>query len=762
LFGNKADQEDIVLREVRDATGSVDPSIISLDWSLSWMPASANRSGSVATEGKNAPANTDPPKRAVDDEQQMPAVAINVLRALLLLMGIVVIAGNFIGGGPVIRSAALGIAAAVTVARVILVREERLLWTICAVALCAWTGQLYYIVVPNAPVTFPALPDYMALIFYAGVLLSIVLFVKSRLRDWRNSVWLDGVIGGLALSALASLLVFHAALAGSGVETRIVNGQLGYAISDLFVLGFLGAIALLGRWRLGLGGWGFLAAFSILALGDSLYVSAVANEQLLPSSLVTSLWAFGSLTLAATATTRRHVARASNTAGVVPVALLGLSAMSSLCLLLAYQAGLARETPALAALAAVVLGVIVVRFCLTLLENARILKESKLSELRLEQAQEERALLLKRTLHAAEHERMLMAAELHDGPIQHLASFGYTLDRVDRRLADGDLVAGIDLLRAVRKDLTHEVGTLRRLMYELRSPVLDERGVEAALREYVSDFEDRTGTQCTFVSELGETRLDVDSETVLYRVTQEALTNVAKYSEADQARVELRPLEDGVSLVISDDGVGFEPALLTELVRDNHFGLLGLRERVDGVGGESRIETAPGRGTRVEVTLPSCPQPVPRPHSPKVRLDPKLPAASPTTPFQASVLVVDDDPSIRGVLVALLVDHGFDVVGEAANGAEAVALAKQLRPDLVLMDIRMPVMDGPQAARLIHGKVPSAQIVLLSGDDDRIGVADELAAGVFDLVAKDGQVNVICETLDNAFRFRQEQRGRAA
>ncbi len=307
----------------------------------------------------------------------MPTIAIKALRALLVLIGIAVITGNFIGGGLVIRSAALGTAAAVVLARVILVKEERLLWAVCALALCAWTGQLYYIVVPDAPVTFPAPPDYMAAIFYIGALLSIVLLVKSRLRDWHNSLWLDGVIGGLALSALMSLFVFHAALAGSGVETRIVDGQLGYAISDLFILGFLGAIALLGRWHLGLGGWGFIAAFSLLALGDSLYVSAVADDQLLPSSLVTSLWAFGSLTLAATATTRRRVARAGNAAGFVPIAILGLSAMSSLCLLLAYEIGWAEQMPALTALAAAVLAVVVVRFCLTLLENAHMLKESQ-------------------------------------------------------------------------------------------------------------------------------------------------------------------------------------------------------------------------------------------------------------------------------------------------------------------------------------------------------------------------------------------------
>jgi diguanylate cyclase (GGDEF)-like protein len=302
---------------------------------------------------------------------------MRALRALLALMGIVVIAGNFTGGGQIIRSVALAVAAAVTLARVLLVKEERLVWAVCAVALAGWTGQLYYIIVPNAPVTFPALPDYMALIFYAGALVSMVLLITSRLRGRRNSLWLDGVIGGLAVSALMSLFVFRTALTGSGVETQIVNGQLGYAISDLFILGFLAAIALLGRWRLGLGGWGFIGAFALLAVGDSLYVSAVADNQLLPTGLVSSLWALGPLTLAATATSRRRVARAGNAAGFVPVALLGVSAMSALCLLLAYQTGLAGETPALTALAAAVLGMTVVRFCVTMRENSRMLEESR-------------------------------------------------------------------------------------------------------------------------------------------------------------------------------------------------------------------------------------------------------------------------------------------------------------------------------------------------------------------------------------------------
>jgi two-component system cell cycle response regulator len=316
-------------------------------------------------------------QRAAEGEQQTPAIAMNSLRALLVLTGIAVIAGNFTGGGQVIRGTALVIAAGVTVARAILVKEERLLWAIFAVAVTAWTGQLYYIVSPNAAVTFPAPPDYMALVFYGGALAGIVVFVKSRLRGRRSSLWMDGVIGGLALSALISLIVFRAALAGSGVETRIVDGQLGYAISDLFVLGFLGALALLGRWRLGWGGWGFIGAFALLALGDSLYVSTVASGQLIPVDFVTSLWAFGSLTLAGAATSGRRVAIAGNASGLVPITLLGVSAMSSLCLLLAYELGLAKAAPALVALAAAVLAITIVRFCVSLLENARILAQSR-------------------------------------------------------------------------------------------------------------------------------------------------------------------------------------------------------------------------------------------------------------------------------------------------------------------------------------------------------------------------------------------------
>jgi two-component system, cell cycle response regulator len=301
---------------------------------------------------------------------------LKALRTVIGLVAALVVVGAFVGGGTAIQITGLGTAAAVVVVRVVLVREERKVWLACAVALSFWTGQLYYIVMPDAAVTFPAIPDYMALVFYIASLVAIVFFVKSRLDGRRHSLWLDGVIGGLATAAVVSLLVFRVAISGSGVDSQIVDGQLGYAISDLFIVGFLGAVALLGRWRLGAGGSAIVGAFVALAVGDALYVTAVADGRS-ASAFVSALWALGALTFAGAATSPRRVATPGSPAGLMPVVLLGLSAMSALFLLLAYRFGLEGDTPALSALAGAVLAVTVVRFCVSLLENSRMLASSR-------------------------------------------------------------------------------------------------------------------------------------------------------------------------------------------------------------------------------------------------------------------------------------------------------------------------------------------------------------------------------------------------
>jgi signal transduction histidine kinase len=143
-------------------------------------------------------------------------------------------------------------------------------------------------------------------------------------------------------------------------------------------------------------------------------------------------------------------------------------------------------------------------------------------------------------------------------------------------------------------------------MSELRPAVLDEQGLEAALLSQARAFEETSGVARDIRSGL-ETRLAPELETVLYRVTQESLTNIGKHARASRVTVSLATENGGVRLRIHDDGVGFDPLAARELVSDGHFGLAGMRERVEMVGGRMVVDSVPGEGTTVDVQMASQP-----------------------------------------------------------------------------------------------------------------------------------------------------------
>jgi signal transduction histidine kinase len=211
----------------------------------------------------------------------------------------------------------------------------------------------------------------------------------------------------------------------------------------------------------------------------------------------------------------------------------------------------------------------------------------------IERAEGERRRVLDRTVQAAEEERMHVATELHDGPIQRLAVLSYDLERAKQRmLGNPAAVARVEHAQAA---LSAEVQGLRELMAALRPPTLDEVGLEAALRDHVGAFARRSGVACSVRVDLAG-RLDGELETVVYRVAQEALLNVARHAEAGRLWLELEGAADRVDLEIRDDGVGFEPQASSALVRDGHFGLVAMQERVEMAGGRFQLDTQPGAG----------------------------------------------------------------------------------------------------------------------------------------------------------------------
>jgi two-component system sensor histidine kinase UhpB len=146
--------------------------------------------------------------------------------------------------------------------------------------------------------------------------------------------------------------------------------------------------------------------------------------------------------------------------------------------------------------------------------------------------------------------------------------------------------------------------TIRGLMADLRPPVLDDYGLGEALRWYAERFGIRTGIAVE-VSEGGdERRLPSAVENALFRIAQEALTNVAKHAKTARATIRLDVEAQAVRLQVADEGGGFEPAITGGPDRDRGWGLVAMRERAEAVGGQCRIDSRPGGGTRVLVEVP--------------------------------------------------------------------------------------------------------------------------------------------------------------
>jgi two-component system NarL family sensor kinase len=168
-------------------------------------------------------------------------------------------------------------------------------------------------------------------------------------------------------------------------------------------------------------------------------------------------------------------------------------------------------------------------------------------------------------------------------------------------VAKGDEAEIDAAFEAVEVGLSAEIDNLRRLMTGLRPPVLDERGLEPALGDLVAAFTTRTAIECRLDVNLAS-RLPAEFETIMFRIAQEALTNVEKHSGAKHATVSCSDA-GGVKMMITDDGVGFDPSTTDMSGRDGHLGLASIKERIGYSEGTSSIESEIGLGTWVSVTL---------------------------------------------------------------------------------------------------------------------------------------------------------------
>jgi len=194
-------------------------------------------------------------------------------------------------------------------------------------------------------------------------------------------------------------------------------------------------------------------------------------------------------------------------------------------------------------------------------------------------------------------ERRRLARELHDETGQALTSIVLGLKMLDEMVDGDELHAAVAELREHVVTTLHDV---RQLAVELRPKALDDFGLVPALERLLETFAEQTGIAVDFQNGLGESRLSGEIETTLYRIVQEALTNVVKHAQARSISILLTPREDGVAVVIEDDGMGFDP----QSASGDSFGLTGMRERVALLDGKITIESAAGAGTTLVVEVP--------------------------------------------------------------------------------------------------------------------------------------------------------------
>ncbi|HMJ14341.1 MAG TPA: GAF domain-containing protein, partial [Polyangiaceae bacterium] len=207
---------------------------------------------------------------------------------------------------------------------------------------------------------------------------------------------------------------------------------------------------------------------------------------------------------------------------------------------------------------------------------------------------------------AREDERSSIAREIHDELGQALTALKMDLAWTARRLDTKELdrASILERLRGMAQMTDEMVDQVRRISSQLRPGVLDDLGLVAAIEWQAVEFERRTGTSCVVRADLGETRLGREVSTQLFRIFQEALTNVARHADAERVDVRLEAHDERLLLDVRDDGRG-----ITEESASSHtaLGLLGIRERARRVGGTATIGGAPGSGTVVSVELPIIP-----------------------------------------------------------------------------------------------------------------------------------------------------------
>jgi two-component system NarL family sensor kinase len=341
-----------------------------------------------------------------------------------------------------------------------------------------------------------------------------------------------------------------------------------------------------------------------------------------------------------------------------------------------------------------------------------------------------------RLLQLQDEERRRIARDLHDVTGQKIAVLSMSLDRL-ARLTEQRKPEAQESIKESR-EIVGQIGEeIRTLSYILHPPLLDECGLASAVHWYAEGFQKRSGIKLEVAIDAGVPRLSIDAETTLFRVVQESLTNVHRYSGSSAAKIRISKDAGEVQLEIIDYGQGIKTGAARAKLDGPAplgVGIPGMRERLHQLGGALSVDFGTN-GTRVMAALPykKAGEEFEDGES-RSSLSFALRSAQDA---RRRILIADDHELMRRGLRGLLESHDeWAVCGEAVEGREVVRKSAELEPDLVIMDVNLPGLSGIEAAVQIRQEREAAKILFFTVHDSDEVIREIIDAGAHGYVAK--------------------------
>ncbi len=236
-------------------------------------------------------------------------------------------------------------------------------------------------------------------------------------------------------------------------------------------------------------------------------------------------------------------------------------------------------------------------------QAAIALKNAQAAGVLRKRTQELRSLTM-RLAETEQAERRNLARELHDQVGQSLAVLAFNLNLVREQIAQTGSIGDLSFVDDSLSLVDEVTLNIRGVMDDLRPSVLDDYGLFSALSWYGDRFTEQTGIETSVIGKSIDPRLTGRIENALFRITQEALTNVTRHAKATQVKIILKEVHDDIELLISDDGSGFERTIPQEVGKRRGWGLVNMRERAEAIGGNISVETLANQGTTIKVVAP--------------------------------------------------------------------------------------------------------------------------------------------------------------